>query len=159
MDATGSIWLTGSAAWPDAPLNMTGILLITHGTLGEALLANAAHVLGSVPPRAAAMNIQPGDRAEARLTEARELMQSLDDGAGVLIFTDIFGATPANIAGRLLDSPLREGVTGVSLPMLVKALAYRQLPLADLVVKALDTGAQGQIRIKGDCCHAVEGGS
>lgn len=138
---------------------MTGILLITHGPLGAALLAGAAHVLGGVPPNAVAMNIHPGDRADERLAEARTLVKTLDDGAGVLIFTDIFGATPANIAGRLLDAPSREGIAGVSLPMLVKALTYRQLPLADLVVKALDAGAQGQIRIKGDCCHAVEGGS
>ena len=86
-------------------------------------------------------------------------MKAIDDGAGVLVFTDIFGATPANIAGCLLDSPLREGVTGVSLPMLVKALAYRHLPLDELVIKALDAGVQGQIRIKGDCCHAAEGGN
>ena len=138
---------------------MTGIFLITHGPLGEALLANAAHVLGGMPPGAAAMNIQPGDRADDRLAEAQNIVKKLDDGAGVLIFTDIFGATPANIAGRLLDAPSREGVTGVSLPMLVKALAYRHLPLAALVTKALEAGAQGQIRIKGDCCHAVEGGT
>lgn len=138
---------------------MTGILLITHGPLGEALLACAAHVLGGVPPNAVAMNIDPGDRADDRLAEARAIVKAIDDGAGVLVLTDIFGATPANLAGHLLDAPSCEGITGVSLPMLVKALAYRHLPLADLVVKALDAGTQGQIRIKGDCCHAVEGRS
>ena len=138
---------------------MIGILLITHGNLGEALLANAAHVLGATPLHAAAMNIAPTDRAEGRLAEARNLAASVDDGDGVLVFTDIFGATPANIAGCLLGPEKVEGIAGVSLPMLVKALAYRTLPLAEVVGKALDAGAQGQIRIKEDCCHAAQGGS
>lgn len=138
---------------------MIGILLITHGPLGETLLASAAHVLGGMQVNVAAMNIAPGDRAEARLVEARNIVQTIDDGTGVLVLTDIFGATPANIAGRLLDSAQVEGVSGVSLPMLVKALAYRHLPLAEVTTKALEGGAQGQIRIKRDCCHAVEGAS
>ena len=138
---------------------MIGVLLITHGVLGETLLASAAHVLGGMQPNATALNIQPGDRADARLAEARSIIRTIDDGTGVLVLTDIFGATPANISGRLLDSAHIEGLTGVNLPMLVKALAYRHLPLAEVTAKALEGGAQGQIRIKGDCCHAVEGAS
>ena len=138
---------------------MIGILLITHGLLGETLLAGAAHVLGGMQPSATALNIHPGDRAEVRLAEARNIIKAIDDGSGVLVLTDIFGATPANISGRLLDTAHIEGLTGVNLPMLVKALAYRHLPLAEVTAKALEGGAQGQIRIKGDCCHAVEGAS
>ena len=138
---------------------MIGVLLITHGTLGEALLANAAHVLGGMPPNAVAMNIAPADRTESRLAEARSLAAKVNDGSGVLVLTDIFGATPANLAGCLLTSEKIEGIAGVSLPMLVKALAYRQFPLGEVVAKALDGGAQGQIRIKEDCCHAAQGGS
>ena len=137
---------------------MTGILLITHGPLGEAMLAGAAHVLGRKPPNAAAINIEPGDQVEQRLAEARKLVKAIDDGSGVLVLTDIFGATPANIAGCLLDSAHVEGIAGVNLPMLVKALAYRHLPLGELTAKALEGGAQGQIIIREDCCHAVEGG-
>jgi PTS system ascorbate-specific IIA component len=137
---------------------MVGILLITHGTLGEALLAGAAHVLGGMQPNAAAMTILPGDRVNERLAEARNIVKAIDDGTGVLVLTDIFGATPANIAGCLLDSSLVEGIAGVSLPMLVKALAYRSLPLPELVARTLEAGAQGQIRIKEDCCHAAQGG-
>jgi PTS system ascorbate-specific IIA component len=137
---------------------MTGILLITHGSLGEALLANAAHVLGGMQPNAVAMNIQPGDRANDRLAEARSIVKAIDSGAGVLVLTDIFGATPANIAGCLLTSAQVEGLAGVSLPMLVKALAYRHLQLAELTARALEGGIQGQIRIKEDCCHAAQGG-
>ena len=138
---------------------MIGFLLITHGSLGEAMLANAAHVLDGVPPNAAAMNIAPTDRVDDRLGDARNLVTTLNDGDGVLVLTDIFGATPANIAGCLLNSDKVEGIAGVSLPMLVKALAYRTLPLAQVVGKALDGGAQGQIRIKEDCCHAAQGRS
>ena len=136
---------------------MIGILIITHGPLGEALLAGAAHVLGGMQPNATAMNIAPTDRVETRLAEARNLVRAIDDGTGVLVLTDIFGATPANLAGRLLDTAAVEGISGVSLPMLVKALAYRQQALDVVVTKALEGGAQGQIRIKGDCCHAAEG--
>ncbi len=138
---------------------MIGILLITHGPLGETLLASAAHVLGGMQPNATALNIQPGDQTDARLAEAHNIIKAIDDGTGVLVLTDIFGATPANISGRLLDSAHIEGLTGVNLPMLVKALAYRHLPLTEVTAKALEGGAQGQIRIKGDCCHAVEGAS
>ena len=138
---------------------MIGFLLITHGSLGEAMLANAAHVLDGVPPNAAAMNIAPTDRVDDRLGDARNLVTTLNDGDGVLVLTDIFGATPANIAGCLLNSAKIEGIAGVNLPMLVKALAYRTLPLAQVVAKALDGGAQGQIRIKEDCCHAAQGRS
>lgn len=137
---------------------MVGILLITHGALGDALLANAVHVLGGMQPNVVAMGIAAGDRAEDRLGEARGIAKAIDDGSGVLVMTDIFGATPANIAGRLLEGPLREGVAGVSLPMLVKALAYRHLPLDDVTSKAIEGGCHGQIRIKEDCCHAAQGG-
>jgi len=136
---------------------MIGILLVTHGNLGEALLAGAAHVLGGMQPNAAAMAILPGDSVNGRLAEARNIVKTIDDGAGVLVLTDIFGATPANLTGCLLDSAQVEGIAGVSLPMLVKALAYRQLPLAELAAKAMEAGTQGHIRIKEDCCHAAEG--
>ena len=136
---------------------MIGILLITHGPLGEALLAGATHVLGGMQPNATAMSVLPGDKAEVRSAEARHIVKAIDDGSGVLVLTDIFGATPANITGCLLDSAQVEGIAGVSLPMLVKALAYRHLPLAQIVPKALEAGTQGQVRIKEDCCHAAEG--
>lgn len=135
---------------------MIGILLITHGNLGQSLLDGAAHVLGGTPPCTAAMSILSGDKTEVRLAEARRIVKAIDDGAGVLVLTDIFGATPANIAGRLLDSQQVEGIAGVNLPMLVKALSSRDLPLEQLVGKALAAGAQGQIRIKEDCCHGAE---
>ena len=137
---------------------MVGVLLITHGALGEAMLANAVHVLGGMQPNVVAMGIAASDRIDDRLGEARSVAKAIDDGSGVLVLTDIFGATPANIAGCLLDGPLREGVAGVSLPMLVKALAYRHLPLGDVAAKAIEGGCNGQIRIKEDCCHAAQGG-
>jgi PTS system ascorbate-specific IIA component len=126
---------------------MVGILIITHGTLGESLLHCASHILGARPRQLAQIGITPQDDPQLVLPHAIRLLRSLDDGSGVIIFTDIFGGTPSNVATRLLSPGKFEGVAGINLPMLIRALTYRTEPLAAVVEKALSGGTEGVVQI------------
>ena len=116
---------------------MIGILIVSHGTFGEALIDSATQVLGNSPPFVDQVGVRAQDDPDAILPRARERIRALDQGQGVLVLTDIPGATPSNIARRLLDPGRVEGVSGVSLPMLMRALTYRNEPLATVVLKAM----------------------
>jgi PTS system mannose-specific IIA component len=133
---------------------MIGVLLVTHGTIGEALLASAGQILGAPAAQAAAIGVAPGDDPAEALARARAEAQRLDQGDGVLVLTDMFGATPCNVAGRMLEDGRIEGVSGVSLPMLVRVLSRRDGSLADAVARARSGGAEGVVYINRDCCGA-----
>ena len=122
---------------------MIGILLVSHGAFGEALIHCASHVLGKRPLRVRQVGVTVHDDPEAMLQQAQGLVRELDSGAGVLVLTDMLGATPANIATRLLVPGKVAGVAGVSLPMLIRALTYREEPLATVVTKAVSGGQEG----------------
>jgi len=122
---------------------MIGILIVSHGALGEALIHGASHVLGKRPHRVQQLGVTVHDDPAAILPQAQELVRQLDDGAGVLVLTDILGATPSNIATRLLDPGRVEGLSGASLPMLIRALTYRDEPLDTVVKKAMSGGCDG----------------
>lgn len=131
---------------------MVGILLITHGQLGESLLRAAAHTLGRQPERAEHIAVTAADAPESLLARAREALARVDDGSGVLVLTDMFGATPANIAAKLLQDGRVEGLSGANLPMVVRALAHRDLPLAKLLDKACSGGCEGVVYMNKDRC-------
>lgn len=122
---------------------MIGILLVTHGHIGQELISAAQHTFGCAPVRVEAVAVSSKDAAESIETQLRARVQALDDGEGVLMLTDIYGATPANVASRLLEPGRVEMVGGVNLPMLLRALNYRKLPVQDLVNKALSGGLSG----------------
>ena len=136
---------------------MVGILIISHGALGEALIHAASHVLGKRPPRVRQVGVTVHDDPEATVPLARDLVRQLDDGDGVLVLTDIYGASPGNIAMKLLEHGRVEGVSGVSLPMLVRALTYREQPLAAVVEKALSGGHEGVVHMNTDSCCDAKG--
>lgn len=122
---------------------MIGILLITHGSYGEALVQNACHVLNKRPPQLNQLGLSAQDDPLDLLPLARQMLHLVDDGDGVLLMTDIFGATPSNLALKLLDPGRVEGLTGVNLPMLLRALNYRDKGMATLLVRARDGGRDG----------------
>jgi PTS system mannose-specific IIA component len=126
---------------------MIGILIISHGTLGESLIHCAAHVLNKRPPRLRQIGITAHDDPLQLLPQARKLVKELDDGEGVLILSDMYGGSPANIAGKLLVPGKVEGVAGVNLPMLIRVLTYRDKPLQTIVTKAVSGGCDGVVRI------------
>ena len=137
---------------------MIGILIVAHGAFGEALIHSASHVLGKRPLRVRQVGVTVHDDPEAILPQARDLVAQLDEGKGVLVLTDIYGATPGNIALRLLKPGKVEGISGVNLPMLIRALTYREQGLAMTVEKALSGGTEGVIHMTTDSCGKDHGG-
>ena len=126
---------------------MIGILIVAHGAFGEAIIHSASHVLGKRPLRVRQVGVTVHDDPEAILPQALNLVKELDEGDGVLVLTDIYGATPSNIAARLLKPGRVEGVAGVNLPMLIRALTYRDEPLEVVISKALTGGQDGLTRM------------
>ena len=126
---------------------MIGILIISHGTLGKSLIHCASHVLNKRPPQVKQLGITAQDDPFRLLPQAQALVKELDDGDGVLILSDIFGGSPANIAAKLIVPGHIEGMAGVSLPMLIRVLTYRDKPLQTAVVKAISGGCDGVVRI------------
>jgi mannose PTS system EIIA component len=138
---------------------MIGILIITHGTLGESLIHCASHVLNKRPPRLKQLGVTAQDDPLLLLPQARALIKELDDGDGVLILSDIFGGSPSNMAAKLLIPGRVEGVSGVSLPMLIRALTYRDKSLQTIVTKAVSGGCEGVMRIPTLAVHHAATGS
>jgi PTS system mannose-specific IIA component len=128
---------------------MIGIFLITHGSLGESLVQCACHVLNKRPPQIAQLGVSGQDDPLDALPLARDMMNLVDTGEGVLLLTDIFGATPSNIALKLLQPGRVEGVSGVSLPMLLRALTYREKDMETLLAKAIAGGRDGVMLMRG----------
>jgi PTS system mannose-specific IIA component len=127
---------------------MIGLLLVSHGAFGESLIHSASHVLGRRPVYLRQLGITVHDEPEAMLPVAEDLIRFLDQGAGVLVMTDIFGATPSNVASRLLRPGRVEGIAGVNLPMLIRALNYRDEPLLAVRDKALAGACEGVVRLE-----------
>ena len=126
---------------------MIGILLITHGSYGEALVQNACHVLNKRPPQLNQLGLSAQDDPLDLLPLAHQLLGLVDAGEGALIMTDLFGATPANLALKLLEPGRVEGLTGVNLPMLLRALTYRDKGMETLLIRARDGGRDGIINL------------
>ena len=138
---------------------MIGILIIAHGTLGESLIHCASHVLNKRPPRLKQLGVTAQDDPLLLLPQARALVKELDAGSGVLILSDMYGGSPSNIAAKLLVPGKVEGIAGVNLPMLIRALTYRDKPLATLLTKAMSGGCEGVMRIPPLSLHNAATGS
>ena len=126
---------------------MIGILIVSHGAFGESLIHSASHVLGKRPLYLRQLGVTVHDEPDAILPVAEDLVRYLDQGDGVLVLTDIYGATPSNVAARVLKPGRVEGVSGVNLPMLIRALNYREQPLAAVIEKSLSGGTEGIMRM------------
>lgn len=128
---------------------MIGILIVSHGAFGESLIHSASHVLGKRPLYLRQLGVTVHDDPEAILPVGEDLIRFLDKGQGVLVMTDIYGATPSNIGQRLLRPGRVEGISGVNLPMLIKALTYREeAGLAAVLEKALAGAVEGVVRME-----------
>ena len=127
---------------------MIGIFLVTHGTLGESLIQCACHVLNKRPPQMAQLGLSAQDDPLDILPQARQMLNWADSGFGVLVMTDIFGATPGNVAAKLVDPGRVEAVAGVNLPMLLRVLTYRERDMDTLLKRALSGGCEGVLHIE-----------
>ena len=112
---------------------MIGIMVVSHEPLGTALLHCTRHIFGRMPAQLAALDVIPDEDPTAACAAARELMTRINDGSGVLVLTDIYGATPSRIAASLAEPHRVCVLAGVNLPMLVKALNSRKGPVDELV--------------------------
>jgi PTS system mannose-specific IIA component len=128
---------------------MIGILLITHGQFGHSLVQNAHDVLNRELAQVAVLGLTPRDDPRNLLPEAERLLAEIDSGEGVLVLTDIWGASPANLATRLLRAGRVEGIAGVSLPMLLRALTYREKGMPVLLTKTVSGGRDGVLKMHG----------
>ena len=129
---------------------MNAILLIAHAPLANALRQCALHVFPDCGPSVMAVDVQPNLSPEETLATARIAMDQLAQPPhvkGVLVLADIFGATPSNVAQKLVDGASSRLITGVNLPMLLRAVSYRHEPLETLVSRAVVGGTQGVMQV------------
>lgn len=126
---------------------MIGLFLVTHTTYGESLIQCACHVLNRRPPQIAQLGVAAQDDPLDALPLAREMLKFVDSGDGVLIMTDIYGATPANMALKLLEPGRIEGIAGVNLPMLLRAITYRDKDMPTLITRAVAGGRDGVLNM------------
>ena len=124
---------------------MNKLLIIAHTPLASALRQCALHVFPDLANDLQAMDVDANAPPEQTLDEAKKIIQALDpqEQDAVMILTDVFGATPCNVAQRLVNSPQRKLVAGANLPMLLRAATYRYESLESMVTKALAGGMQG----------------
>ena len=127
---------------------MIGVLIVAHDSLGDSLIRAVTHVLGARPQQFEAFSVKAADDPLALLPKARAAVQALDTGDGVLVFSDIFGATPCNLAVKLLQPGHIEGIAGVNLPMLVRAFTYRTKGMDTLIKKAVSGGCEGVLQFE-----------
>jgi len=137
---------------------MIGILIIAHDTLPDSLVKAVTHVLGTRPPQFETVSVSASDDPFHLVPTAKEALARLDTGDGVLIFSDIYGATPCNLASKLLVPGRVEVVAGVNLPMLVRAFTYRAKGMDTMIKKAISGGCDGVVRIEVDPIYAAARG-
>ncbi len=126
---------------------MVGVVVATHGRLGQELVATAEGIVGPMLSTAC-VTIDPAEGPETIRGKIGDAIGEVDHGEGVLILTDMFGGTPANVSLTWLEDNKVEVLTGVNLPMLLKLATSREAG-ADLHQTALALTAYGQ---KNVCC-------
>ena len=119
---------------------MIGLVLVTHGRLADELINALEHLVGS-QKNIASVCIGPDDDMERRRSDRLKSVEKVNDGAGVVVLTDMFGGTPSNLAISIMVKVPIEVIAGVNLPMLVKLVSIRKtLNLGEAVVRAQEAG-------------------
>lgn len=124
---------------------MVGIVVIAHQNLAHELIRSAQHIMGGSEAAMAGVAIGPEvpfEEAQERVASALDQVRGDD---GVIILTDMYGGTPANLGMDFLDPGRVEVIAGVNLPMLVRLLTYRSKSLEEQVQKALEGGREGVV--------------
>ena len=125
---------------------MIGILIIAHAPLATALRECALHVFPDCASGVLALDVLPNDAPEVSLADARRAMDQLGCEE-VLLLSDVFGATPCNVAQQLNDGVHTRLVAGANLPMLLRSVCYRHESLDQLVTRAQAGGTQGVMSV------------
>ena len=123
-----------------------GVLLLTHSGVGPGMLGAARGIVGPLPLKTAAIEAGFGEAPEQVLIRSSAALRELEQGAGVLVLTDVYGATPSNVAAKLANLGGRvRRVAGASLPMLLRVMNYPEQSLDDLVNTATAGARNGVI--------------
>jgi PTS system ascorbate-specific IIA component len=125
---------------------VAAVLLIAHAPLASALLSVAGHCYEEKGHLFEAIDVEPTMSAETVESLAREALARLN-APDVLVLTDVFGATPCNVAQRLSDGVHIRVVAGVNVPMLWRSLCYLGEPLDALVARAVSGASQGVMQV------------
>jgi PTS system mannose-specific IIA component len=125
---------------------MNGILIVAHAPLASALRHCVLHVFPDSADAVLALDVQPNVPPEETLAQARMLVRQTGMPQ-TLVLTDIFGATPCNVAQKLVDGVSSRLITGVNLPMLLRTVSYRHESLEALVSRAMIGATQGVIQV------------
>ena len=125
---------------------MNAVLLIAHAPLAHALRECALHVFADAGDDIGALDVDAHEPPEQTLARAQALRARWGERP-VLVLTDVFGATPCNVAQRLADGERTQLLAGVNLPMLLRAITYRAEPLAAMAQRALDGGVRGVVAV------------
>ena len=121
-----------------------GVLWMTHAAMGAALMAAARHVLGRLPLDLEVIEVEASADPDSTLNTAVRHARDLDQGEGVLVLTDLYGATPCNVAQRLPSLGVKmHCVSGLNLPMLLRVLNYPEQSLDELAQTAASGGRGG----------------
>jgi mannose PTS system EIIA component len=126
------------------------ILIIAHAPLAQALKACALHVYPECEEDVIAIDVQPDDSPEKTLELVKKATQNINkqtQTGGLLVLTDIFGATPANVAQRLVAQTQAKLIAGVNLPMLYRSVCYRHETLETMAARAMVGGTQGVLQV------------
>jgi PTS system mannose-specific IIA component len=121
---------------------MNGILVIAHTPLASALRQCVLHVFPDAEQAVQALDVPPNQPPDETLANAQQML-ALHQAGQFLVLTDVFGATPCNVASKLVEGQEARLITGVNLPMLLRAVSYRHEPLEQLANRAYLGGTQG----------------
>jgi mannose PTS system EIIA component len=125
---------------------MNGIFIIAHAPLASALRQCVLHVFPDNSAGVVALDVQPNLPPEETLAQARFMFKHMGT-SHALVLADVFGATPCNVAQKLVDGVNSKLIAGINLPMLLRTVSYRHEPLDALVVRALAGGTQGVMQV------------
>jgi PTS system ascorbate-specific IIA component len=127
-----------------------GLLLITHSRIGEAMLETVGKMLEGAPLVVETLPVGIDSNPDKLAEQANGMINKLDQGQGVLVFTDMYGSTPSNIAYSLAEKGRVNVISGINLPMLIRTLNYQTMDLDALTEKAVSGGREGII-----CCETL----
>ena len=135
---------------------MAGILIIAHTPIASAMLSFAEHVYGSIPEHIQAVDIPAHEDAKISFERVLAAAKAVETHGELLVLTDVMGATPANVASRLMTQQTSSGMklkvqvlAGLNLPMLMRAVSYKDDALDTLTQKTLQGGQNGILRLGG----------
>lgn len=125
---------------------MLGLVLVTHAPLGDAIAQCVQHVMGALPEGFQVVDVLASDDIDHTVQRIQQAAVAVNTGPGVVFLTDLFGATPSNAAMRAGTESLNLPtvlVSGCNLPMVLRALGFRDMALSEVAERLVTGGRNG----------------